>query len=99
MGRWDVDALLDELPARALAEWQAYYLVEPWGEERADLRAGIVASTVANVHRDPKQAAFEPADFMPQFAEPEPPGDAGTLAEKWARVVAAFGGDDDAVTG
>jgi hypothetical protein len=32
-----------------LAEWAAYYQCEPFGEERADLRAGIVASVIANV--------------------------------------------------
>jgi hypothetical protein len=86
-----VDGLLAEMPARTMAEWQAYSQVEPWGEERADLRAGIVASTVANVNRGPKQAAFEPGDFMPVFDVDEEPDAAATLAEKWGRVVAAFG--------
>jgi hypothetical protein len=36
-------------------------------ERAADLRAGIVASTIANVNRDPKKKpdAYQPADFMP----------------------------------
>lgn len=50
-----------------LGEWAALWSVSPWGESRADLRAGIVASTVANVHRDLKRrpTPFKPLDFMP----------------------------------
>jgi hypothetical protein len=60
-----VDALLDSLTAYDLAEWMAYFAAEPWGEERADLRAGIVASTLANIHRGATTQAFSPRDFMP----------------------------------
>ena len=52
---------------RELAEWIAYYGLEPWGEERADLRAGIVASTVANTNRGGNNRAHKPSDFMPKF--------------------------------
>ncbi len=55
--------------SREFAEWRAYYELEPWGEERADLRAGIVASTIANVNRG-KGKAFSPGDFMPEFDKP-----------------------------
>ncbi len=69
MGEADVDALLDRLPADLFMEWQAYYQIEPWGEDRADLRAGIVASVIANTHRDArrKPEPYQPADFMPRF--------------------------------
>lgn len=58
------------LTSRELGEWIAYYRLEPWGEERADLRAGIVASTIANVHRNPKKQRqpYEAVQFMPDFA-------------------------------
>lgn len=49
------------------AEWIAFSRLEPYGPERADLRAGIVAATVANVHRDPKSKPFAPSAFMPEF--------------------------------
>ena len=52
--------------SRQFAEWQAEYELSPWGEERADLRAGIIASTIANVNRG-KGKAFSPGDFMPEF--------------------------------
>ena len=47
-----------------MTEWQAFYDLEPFGEMRGDLRAGIVASTVANVMGDPKKP-LSPSDFMP----------------------------------
>lgn len=53
-----------------LMEWVAYSELEPFGEERADWRSGMVASVVANVNRDPKRGRpFQPKDFMPQFDE------------------------------
>lgn len=49
------------------AEYQS--LVNAWDtkEYRSFLKAGIVAATVANVHRDPKQRSqpFSPEDFAP----------------------------------
>ena len=43
----------------------AVYRMEPFGEERADLRAGIIASTIANVNRGKKGRLSKPTDFMP----------------------------------
>lgn len=63
-----MDGLLAELSSQQLAEWLAYFQLEPWGEDRADLRTGIVASTVANANRSPKQKRpYQPDDFMPHF--------------------------------
>ena len=84
----------------------AYYGLAPFGEERADLRAGIVASTVANANRDAtrRAQAFEPSDFMPQFGrrEEEDEGE----GEDWQRMLAMveqwnalLGGDDLRVRG
>ena len=55
--------------SREYAEWRALYELDPWGEERADLRAGIIASTIANVNRG-KGKSFSPGDFMPEFDKP-----------------------------
>jgi len=66
------------MSSREYAEWMAYYRLEPFGEERGDLRAGVVAATVANVNRDPKVRGepYSPRDFMPLVEEeteaPEP---------------------------
>ncbi len=42
----------------------AFYELEPFGDARADLRAGIIASTLANVNRGKETKAFTPQDFM-----------------------------------
>jgi hypothetical protein len=57
------------MSSREFAEWIAYYRLEPFGETRADLRAAIVACTIANANRNPKKQRrpFKPADFMPEF--------------------------------
>ena len=45
----------------------AYYGLEPFGQEREALHAGIVAATIANANSTSKGRAFQPADFMPDF--------------------------------
>ena len=69
MGR-TVGELLDTLDAAELHDWMAVYSSDPWGEDRADLRAGIIAATIAwgNGAKGAK-----PADFMPSFGEPPEP--------------------------
>lgn len=52
------------------ALWQAAYRESPWGEERADLGVGIIASTLANCHRAKDAKTFRPVDFMP-YAQPD----------------------------
>ena len=49
--------------------WIKYAELEPFGEERADLRAGIIASTIANVNRTKKDKPFQASDFMPEFTK------------------------------
>jgi hypothetical protein len=60
-----VRELLGKLDSRELTEWMAYDGLDPIGQERDDLRAGIVASTVANCHS--VKAKFKPSDFVPKF--------------------------------
>lgn len=50
------------MPATELVEWALFYETHPFGEFRADLRAGIVASVIAQTAGN-KNA--KPADFMP----------------------------------
>lgn len=63
-----VAELLGRISSRELSEWMAYFEIEgPTGDARADWRAGMLASVIANANRDPKRSprAFEPQDFMP----------------------------------
>lgn len=45
----------------------AFYQLEPWGSHYDDLRAGVVASMIGNIHRDRKRQAtpFGDLDFIP----------------------------------
>jgi hypothetical protein len=67
LGWPDVDAMLEAMPLPIFYEWNVYARARPFGEERADLRAGIVASTIANANRGKSGRSFRPADFMPKF--------------------------------
>jgi hypothetical protein len=44
----------------------AFYNLEPFGDERDDLRMGILASTIANGFTQGR-GNFTPDDFKPQF--------------------------------
>lgn len=61
--------MLQSIPSTLFAEWMAFYRLEPFGEWRADLRAGIIASTIAEVNRDSdvRREPFGSSDFMPVF--------------------------------
>lgn len=47
-------------------DWEALYRIDPWGEERSDIRSAIIAYTFALAHskrgRKPKLE-----DFMPNY--------------------------------
>ncbi|MDR5881122.1 DUF4035 domain-containing protein [Caballeronia sp. LZ032] len=60
-----------EINSVEFADWMAFYNIEPFGERIADIRMGMLAATTANIHRDPKTKAFEPADFMPWVKQPK----------------------------
>lgn len=74
----------------------AYYGIEPFGEERADWRAGIVASTVANTARDPKvqREPFTPQEFMPKFEKETTEQTPEQMLAIVEMLNAAFGGQD-----
>lgn len=63
--------MLRQMSAVTFVDWQRYASLEPFGEERADLRAGIVASTIANCLAGREGKAFSPEDFMPLLKRSE----------------------------
>lgn len=91
---------LEHISSHEIAEWIAFYSIEPFGSVRGDLQAGIVASTVANVNRDPAKRSepFSPLDFMPKWdevTEPEKPRQTWEQQLAMAEALnAAFGGQD-----
>jgi hypothetical protein len=56
--------MLREMRPSGLGLWAAMHSIDPWGEERDDLRAGVVAATIANVHRGKGTEPYSPLDFV-----------------------------------
>lgn len=70
------------ISAREFAEWMAYYVREPWGGDRDDNAAAIIAATVANSSgRAPR--VFKPADFLPKYG----PTKRQSIQEMQARIM------------
>lgn len=68
-----VDELLERVDSRELSEWMAFERLEgPIGPWRRDFHAGMVASVLANIHRDKKKKKkpFSPDDFIPDWDQP-----------------------------
>lgn len=70
----------------------AYHQLEPWGEERADLRAGIIASTLANINRDPKRhpEPYGATDFMPYHQRDQAAAETVTTPEARSASIRAL---------
>jgi hypothetical protein len=83
--------VLSKHTSRELTEWAVFLGLEPRGEKRADLHAGIVASTIANAVRGKGQRAFKPDDFMPKFGREQEMTD-DELENKLGRFAKAYGG-------
>lgn len=54
---------MERMSTAEFVEWMLYEQIEPFGERRADLRAGMNCATTANVHRTREQP-YPPSDFM-----------------------------------
>jgi hypothetical protein len=67
--------MLEEINIVELYEWMGYAALEPFDEQRADLRAAIITATIANTARDRKKRPkpFAPKDFMLKFEGNEEP--------------------------
>jgi len=59
-----VRRLLSEIDSPELSEWVAYYNIEPFGEERADLRQAITTCTLSNRWRAENEPPNKVGDFM-----------------------------------
>jgi hypothetical protein len=64
---------LGSISSHELTEWQALEKLEGplYGTRREDLRAGVIAATVANVFRGKQDRALSPEDFVLVFSEVE----------------------------
>jgi hypothetical protein len=92
-----IGELQERVTSREFAEYWAFHQLSPIGPERDDLRAGVVASTIANANRNPKKRRrpYTAAELMPQFATPELDAeelDEEELDAKIERAMEALGG-------
>lgn len=80
--------MLADLSLRELGTWAALWEIDPWSEERADLRNAFTSYVIAETHRSPKvrPVAYKPLDFMP-YAQRDAKAKNGVLS---ARLRAAF---------
>ena len=92
-----IGELQAQVTSREFAEYWAYDQLQPIGPERADLRAGIVAATIANVNRNPKKRAkpFSPVDFLPAYGWPDEEPDEDDLEARIGRAMELLGGVDE----
>lgn len=83
------DYLFKELTARQLHEWQAFYEIDPFGDQRDDLRTGILCSVMNNRWRAKNETPVKPMDFMPyiQHVEQTPEDIQRTLKSILGQVI------------
>lgn len=62
-----VEELLSKVSSLELAEWMAFYRIEPWDTFRDDWHFGMLASVMANAWRGKGSKRFKPKDFIPKF--------------------------------
>jgi len=82
------------MPVAEYRSWMDFYQVEPWGDLRADLRAGIIASTFVRL-MGAKGARPKPLDFMPIVAAQQQrkrARDGGAASELRAALMVGFKG-------
>lgn len=58
------------MSSQDISEAMAYERVEPFGDRRADMRAALIACTVANKER---RTPLKMSDFMLNFDKPKKP--------------------------
>jgi hypothetical protein len=83
-----VEEMLGRITSRELTEWQAFYSIEPFGEERAEMRNGMLIASMANLWRGKDTRPYRPEDFM-LFRERVEPSPAG-LKDKILAAFSAF---------
>lgn len=62
--------MLGEISVQEFREWRAYYDLEPFGEERQDLRIASIVSTMVNLVRKKGKPPIKIRDAMLRIGEP-----------------------------
>lgn len=93
IGEWNVAEMMERMPCTLLDLWRRYFEAEPFGPDRGDIGAAVVASTVANVWRGKGQRPYSIGDFLPKFGKRREQ----TLAEMQAAFRAAKAGFEQVI--
>lgn len=90
-----VAELKERMSYAEFVDWQAYYLIEPFGGVRDDLHAALVVAMLANVNRDPKKhkAAYKVSEFMPDWWKDKADPGAAHVAGLLAKMQMFVGGE------
>jgi hypothetical protein len=83
------DELRDRITVEEFQQWFILERIEPFGEYGEWMRAGVIASTMANIHRGKDTPAFAPTDFMPETFRPKKVETPRTMKEKWMAIMTA----------
>lgn len=85
---------LSELEFRSLTPNQIAALSKRHDEaiKKADYRAGIIAATIANVHRGKRKREYKPEDFMPKYSRNKIKRTPEQLLEQARLINLALGG-------
>ena len=79
-----VRRLFAEMDVDEFIYWQTFYHLEPWGFDIENWRSGMIASTVANANRPPRQAPYKIAQFIPKREKPQTPEEMlAALKARW----------------
>lgn len=70
LGHVNVNRMLDQIHVGQFAEWQAYAQLEPFDEERMDVRFAHIVQTLINLKRG-KKGPKPLKDFVLKFGERE----------------------------
>lgn len=75
--------MLAGMSSRQMAEWQAYWRLEPFGAYRDDWRFACLLAMLANMFRGKETAPIGPAEFM-SLLDPTGETEAVSSAEEQA---------------
>lgn len=62
------EELLNSISSEELTTWLAFHSLNPIGNDRADVNAAVIASTIANCH---SKKHYKIDDFMPKYGQPK----------------------------
>lgn len=58
--------MLRHMSSKLLAEWMAFFQLEPFGYKSSLHGSAMVSAIIANVNRKKGAKAFQPDDFLPK---------------------------------